>query len=83
MFQIAIEILLLKFKKHIYSFKRDLNLNLDPFMKRQDLKFCTILIKTVKPKVRSKRLIHIVGCGKTGVLLLNGVSYGQIGAVCI
>lgn len=52
-------------------------------MKRQELKFHTVLIKFVKPKVRSKRLIHIVGCDKTGVLLLNGVSYGQIGAVCI
>lgn len=52
-------------------------------MKRQELKFHTVLIKFVKPKVMSKRLIHIVGCDKTGVLLLNGVSYGQIGAVCI
>jgi len=84
MFQTAIEILLLKLKKkHICSLKRYLNLNLNPFMKRQECKFHTVLIKIVKPKVRSKRLIRVVGCDKTEVLLLNGVRYGQIGTVCI
>lgn len=37
----------------------------------------------VKPKVSSEILILLVGFDKTGVLLLYGASYGQIGAVCI
>lgn len=31
----------------------------------------------------SEILIPLVGFDKTGVLLLDGISYGQIGAVCI
>lgn len=52
-------------------------------MKRQELKFHIVIIKMVNTEVRSKRLIHVVDCDKTGTLLLNGVSYGQIGVVCI
>lgn len=37
----------------------------------------------VKPKVSSEILIPLIGFDKTGILLLYGVSYGQIGAVCI
>lgn len=37
----------------------------------------------VKPKISSEILIRLVGFDKNGVLLLYGVTYGQIGAVCI